>query len=45
MDATLDRYNGTFQLVYLENVLEKALETPTIGVASGGWVDYIPDWH
>lgn len=44
IDAKLDRYNGTFQLVYLENVIENALQTGTLGVLAGGWSDFHEAW-
>lgn len=45
VDAKLGRFNGTFQLVYLESVIEKALGKGGIGVMAGGWTDFHKDWQ
>ena len=45
IDATMGNFNGTFQIVYLENVIEKALGTGGLGVMAGGWTDFHDDWQ
>ena len=45
IDAEMGNFNGTFQIVYLENVIEKALGTGGLGVMAGGWTDFHDDWQ
>jgi len=45
MDAEMDHFNGTFQIVYLDNVVEKALETGGVGGVQGGWTDFHASWQ
>jgi hypothetical protein len=45
VDATLAKYQGTFQIVYLENVLETAFGTGGFGAVSGSWSDFHQDWR
>lgn len=44
MDAAMDHFNGTFQVVYLDNVINQALETGLFGAVQGGWTDFHADW-
>ena len=41
----MGNFNGTFQIVYLENVIEKALGTGSLGVMAGGWTDFHENWQ
>ncbi len=43
--ATIGLFNGTFQVVYLGPVLERALGLGSIGVMAGGWTDFHKDWQ
>ena len=45
IDAELARYNGTFQIVYLDGVLDKALQSGGFGSIAGGWTDFHEDWQ
>lgn len=45
IDGALGQYNGTFQIVYLENILEQSLETGAFGAVSGAWSDFHADWR
>jgi hypothetical protein len=45
VDATLAKYQGTFQIIYLENVLETAFGTGGFGAVSGSWSDFHQDWR
>jgi hypothetical protein len=45
IDATLAQYQGTFQIVYLENVIETAFGDPGFGDVAGAWSDFHPDWR
>jgi hypothetical protein len=45
MDAEMDHFNGTFQIVYLDNVVNKALESGGAGGVQGGWTDFHASWQ
>lgn len=45
MDADMKNFNGTFQIVYLENVVESLLEEGGLGPVAGGWTDFHADWQ
>ena len=45
IDATLGKYQGTFQIVYVDRILEKAWQTGGIGNVAGGWSDFHADWR
>jgi hypothetical protein len=45
IDGAMGQYNGTFQVVYLENILEQSLETGAFGDVSGAWSDFHADWR
>ena len=45
IDATLGKFQGTFQVVYLEQVIERALGLGSFGVMAGGWTDFHKDWQ
>jgi hypothetical protein len=46
MDANYgNNYNGTFQIVYNENLISRVSGTGGLGNLIGGWADYhTPDW-
>ena len=45
MDAIMEHFNGTFQIVYVENLLELALDTGLFGAVAGGWTDFHESWR
>jgi hypothetical protein len=45
MDAVMEHFNGTFQIVYVDNLLNQALETGGSGVVAGGWTDFHDSWQ
>ena len=45
MDATMEHFNGTFQIVYLENVIGRAYDTGNFGAVAGGWTDFHAAWQ
>ena len=45
IDAKMGHYTGTFQLVYLEDIIKLSLESGKFGNASGGWSDFHQDWR
>lgn len=44
-DATLGSYQGTFQVVWAEDVTEKAGNSGGLGSVLGGWSDFHKDWE
>jgi len=44
MDADMKNFNGTFQIVYLENVLNEVTDTGGFGSIQGGWTDFHASW-
>jgi hypothetical protein len=44
-DATLAAYQGTFQVVWAEDVSEKAGNGGGLGSVLGGWADFHQDWE
>ena len=45
MDAVMEHFNGTFQIVYIEDLVQGALETPLQGAVAGGWTDFHAAWQ
>lgn len=45
IDAELAKYQGTFQVVYIDSILKKVLQTGGFGAVAGGWSDFHPDWQ
>ena len=43
-DAKLDQYQGTFQIVWADDVSEKAANSDGLGSVPGGWSDFHEDW-
>jgi len=44
VDATIDKYQGTFQIVYSDGVLARAKGVAGLGAVNGGWRDFgLPD--
>jgi hypothetical protein len=45
LDAAFGSYNGTFQVVYNENLIARVSGTGGLGNVPGGWADFHPaDW-
>jgi hypothetical protein len=44
-DALLGQYNGTFQIVWAEDVSERAGNGGGLGNVPGGWSDFHKDWE
>jgi hypothetical protein len=45
VDGIMGSYTGTFQLVYLDDIIKLSLESGKFGNASGGWSDFHQDWR
>jgi hypothetical protein len=45
LDAEFGSYNGTFQVVYNENLLKRVAGSGGLGNVLGGWTDFQPDWQ
>jgi len=45
IDGKLGHYTGTFQLVYVDDIIKVSLESGKFGNASGGWSDFHQDWR
>ena len=45
VDAELDHYNGTFQIVWLGDIVDRASGGGLIGTLPGGWNDNPPVWR
>ncbi len=45
LDAEFGSYNGTFQVVYNEDLLKRVAATGALGNVVGGWTDFQPDWQ
>jgi len=45
VDTELDSYNGTFQIVYNQHIIESAAGGGGLGSLIGGWSDFHPDWE
>ncbi len=40
MDADMEHFNGTFQIVYVDNLANELWDTPLFGAIAGGWTDF-----
>ena len=45
MDAVMEHFNGTFQIVYVEELVNQALESGLFGAVAGGWTDFHAAWQ
>ena len=45
MDAVMEHFNGTFQIVYVENLVSLVLDTGLFGAVAGGWTDFHESWR
>ncbi len=45
IDAEIGAYNGTFQVVYVENILNTVVQKGDSGSVAGSWSDFHQDWR
>lgn len=45
VDATIDLLNGTFQVVYNENIISRGAGGGALAGLAGGWTDFHKDWE
>jgi hypothetical protein len=45
MDAEMEHFNGTFQIVYVDSLIEQAYDSPLFGAVAGGWTDFHAAWR
>ena len=45
MDGAMEHFNGTFQIVYIESLINQALDTGAFGAVQGGWTDFHASWE
>ncbi len=45
MDAVMEHFNGTFQIVYLEDIIEQVVDRGAFGEVAGGWTDFHTTWR
>lgn len=45
IDAELAKYQGTFQIVYVDSILNKVLSSGGVGNVAGAWSDFHDDWR
>ncbi len=45
MDAVMEHFNGTFQIVYVDNLATLPLETGLTAAVAGAWTDFHTSWQ
>jgi hypothetical protein len=45
VDGVMGNFNGTYQIVYNDNLIERATKTGSLGKIYGGWTDFHDDWR
>jgi hypothetical protein len=45
IDGQLGSYTGTFQIVYNDNLINRATQRGSLGNIYGGWTDFHEDWR
>ena len=45
IDGVMGNFNGTYQIVYNDNLVERATQTGSLGKIYGGWTDFHEDWR
>jgi hypothetical protein len=45
MDGAMEHFNGTFQIVYIGELISQALDTGAFGAVQGGWTDFHASWQ
>jgi len=44
MDGSMEHFNGTFQVVYIDHLINQAANEGGLAAMPGGWTDFHPDW-
>jgi len=45
VDGPMGNFNGTYQIVYNEDLIERATKSGALGKIYGGWTDFHEDWR
>ncbi len=45
VDGPMGNFNGTYQIVYNDDLIERATKTGSLGKIYGGWTDFHEDWR
>jgi hypothetical protein len=45
IDGVMGNFNGTYQIVYNDNLVERATQSGALGKIYGGWTDFHEDWR
>ena len=45
MDGAMEHFNGTFQIVYIGELISQAFDTGAFGAVQGGWTDFHASWE
>jgi hypothetical protein len=45
VDGPMGNFNGTYQIVYNDDLIERATKTGSLGKIYGGWIDFHEDWQ
>jgi len=45
IDGALGSFNGTFQIVYIEDLIDRATKSGSLGKMYGGWTDFHQSWQ
>jgi len=45
VDGTIGKFSGTYQIVYNDDLIERASKTGSLGKIYGGWTDFHQDWR
>ena len=44
MDGSMQNFNGTFQVVYIDQLINRAASSGGLASVQGGWTDFHPNW-
>ena len=45
IDGPLGKFSGTYQVVWNDDLIERATKTGSLGKIYGGWTDFHEDWR
>ncbi len=45
VDGVMGKFSGTYQIVYNDNLVERATQSGSLGKIYGGWTDFHEDWR
>jgi len=45
VDGPLGKFSGTYQIVYNDDLIDRATKTGSLGKIYGGWTDFHQDWR